>query len=418
MSSYGKKQLEVIRDFGRDKLVLHSSCMGTGKTYAICAAFIVYCAMMERLGIKGLNFVLLGESQATVKRNVCNILSALASEDFRYSMSRSDGISRDAMLFSHNIYIVGLTDNRSVERLRGISQITAVIQEEVALMTSEEHYALILSRLRGEYDKSIMDKWPEGYCLRFWIGSTNPGAPNHFIKRKVDAGEIKMVEWSQEDAKYQGAKDYFEDLRKLYAGMPALYDRNVLGKWTSAEGAVYTMFNPKIHILKGQEVDLKKIQYTIISVDYGSNHPTAILLIAKTYDSKYIVYKEIKLQRTAPSTIINIISQEIDNINENGGTIATYGVIVDPSAVGLKDEMDEKGLLYTEAYNRHSDGIAYVGNLFSECRLAIFDECKNLINEIYTYKYKPNSIKDEVVKINDDFVDALRYGVYTDFKEG
>lgn len=416
MSSYGLKQLQVIKNFGKEKLVLHSSCMGTGKTYGICSAFVVYCAMMEKLGIHGLNFVLLADSQATAKRNLGNILSLLAGENFKYDSSKRTGVVKDAMLFSHNIYICGLSDSRSVERFRGISNITGIIQEEVTLST-EEQFALINSRLRGEYPQEILNKWPNGYVLRWWVGSTNPGAPNHYIKKKADSGDITMVQWFQEDAKYQGAKEYFEDLKKLYAGMPALYKRNVEGEWTSAEGAVYVMFNPKVHILKDMEVDLTRIKYSIISIDYGSNHPTAILLIAKTYENKYIVYKEVKLQRTAPSQIIQRIREEMDFIEGAGGTVGF--VTVDPSAVGLKDEMDLNSISYIEAYNKHTDGIAYVGSLLTEVKLAILEECTNLINEIFNYRYKPNSIRDgEVVKEGDDFCDALRYGVYTDFKEG
>lgn len=414
MSSFSKKQLMTIRDFGREEAVLHCSCMGTGKTYALCVAFVFYCAMLEARGIKGLKFILLGDTQQTVRRNICGVLANL-TDQFKYDMSRQDGQVRDARLFSQNLIICGNSTSKELEKIRGLSDITGALIEEMTHMT-EDQYALLLSRIRGEYPKDIQDRWPDGYCLRWWVGSTNPDHPNHFLKKKSEAGEIKLIQWSQKDARYKGSKEYFSKLAKLYAGMPALYDRNVRGLWTSAEGAVYPMFKESEHILKGVEVDLSKIQYTILSVDYGSNHPTAILLTAKTWDNKFIVYKEEKLQRTAPSKIIHRIGELMDWVSDSGGQLASYGVVCDPSAVGLKDEMTLQGIQYQEAFNRHMDGIAFVGSLLTENRLGILEENKNLIDEIYKYKYKPNTVKDEVVKLDDDFVDSLRYAVYTDFK--
>ena len=54
--------------------------------------------------------------------------------------------------------------------------------------------------------------------------------------------------------------------------------------------------------------------------------------------------------------------------------------------------------------------------MFSLDRLFILETCEELVSEIYGYVFKDDkSGKDEVVKIGDDLVDAMRYGVYTDY---
>lgn len=414
-SSFGRKQLETIANFGKEPLTLHCSMMGTGKTYAICSGLVFYCLYMESLGIKGLNFVLLADTQSTAKRNICNVLSGLVGDDFKYDSSKKSGQVRDAKLFSHNLFICGLSDSKSVERFRGISNITGIIQEEASLST-EEQFALICSRLRGEYTESIRSKWPPGYCLRFWVGSTNPSYPTHWLKRKADSGDLTLIKWFREDARYEGAKAYFDMLYNLYKSMPQLLARNWAGEWTATEGAVYTNFSDKRHILHNMEPYYKGFKYCILSIDYGSSHPTAILLTGKTREGAYVVIEEVKTQHTAPSVIIKLIKELIFKVSSEGGTLAEYGVICDPSAVAIKDELNNNLMPYTNAINGHIEGISFISSLFEDDNLGILDTCPLLIEELYTYRYKEGGKDGEVVKVDDDLCDALRYGVYTDYK--
>ena len=152
---------------------------------------------------------------------------------------------------------------------------------------------------------------------------------------------------------------------------------------------------------------------TWIAVDYGSNHPTAILVISKSWSGEYIVSRECKLTKTAPSAIVQKIAEYIQFLNNEG--VGCDAVYVDPSARGLKDEMIKQGIDFLDAKNSHEDGIGFIRNMFSMDKLFIMDTCPELIAEIYSYVFKDNkSGKDEVVKVGDDLVDSMRYGVYTD----
>lgn len=434
--SYSTRQLVTIRDFAKDKMVVHSGPFGVGKTKALVEAFALYCMELQRLGTTGLTFVLAGKTQQTVKRNMCNVLSKQFGKDFRYFKGNKDGLDRDAILFGQNIYIIGFNDASSREKFQGITDIMGILHDECTLCTKEQ-FDYAHGRLRGEVnveeegveeeegefieldDNSNLDlnsiKIPKGTVPMWYVGSCNPDVPTHFIKQYIDEGIITNIKWFRKDAIWKGAKEYYERLKRQYKNNPAFYNRYLKGEWTSADRMVYCMFQPKTHILNSNEVEVnyKQFKRTFISVDYGGDHPTAILLISVNYQGVYIVSKNWKLRNTAPSDIVQKIAEIVDYIISCG--VVCSNIYVDPSAKGLKDEMIKRGLEYTNALNNHLDGIGCIQTKLSTNSLFILDSCLELIEEIYSYRYKDNTTgKDEVVKVGDDFVDSMRYGVYTD----
>ena len=61
-SSYGKKQLQVIKDIGHHRYSMHVGAYGTGKTYSIEVGLGLLCFELQRKGVERLNIVLLGNS--------------------------------------------------------------------------------------------------------------------------------------------------------------------------------------------------------------------------------------------------------------------------------------------------------------------------------------------------------------------
>ena len=411
---HSKRQLYTIKTFGKEEMVgptkmcLHVGCMGCGKTYSLVEAFGLYCLDLKKQGIEGLNFVLLGRTQQTVKKNMCNVLSNLFGTDFKYDSSRASGKVKDATLFNQNLFIIGFNDSSSESKFRGLSNVMGILHDEAVFCTKEQ-FDLIMSRLRGQIDVKL----PKGYVKNWYIGSTNPDSPKHFLLDYMNKKIIKSIKWYMRDACWEGAKEYFKRLKMLYKDNQAFYERYIKGNRTSADNMVYPMFYYKKHVLENMEIDYTQMKRTFLGVDYGSNHPTAILLISKSWSGEYIVSKECKLQRTAVSDIVLKIAEYIEFLKEQG--VGCDNVYVDPSAVALKDELTKQGITYYEAANSHADGIGKLRNLFSLDQLFILDNCEELVSEIYSYVFKDNnSGKDEVVKINDDLVDAMRYGIYTD----
>lgn len=418
-SSYGLKQLEVIRDIGKDKYTLHCGAFGTGKTYSIEVALGFLCKTLKDKGITGLNIVLLGKTQQAVKSNQCNVLSKCFGKDFRYDSSKKDGKTKDAVLFGQYIWIIGLNDKSSESRFRGITDIFCIIHDEAVLCTAEQ-FDFINGRLRGEFKPYQMEIFNElGIVPCFYIGSTNPDSPVHWLKKLIDDGFFnKVVYWGMHDARWKGSVEYYERLKKLYKNNDLFYDRYLKGLWVSAEGLVWSSFDYKKNVLNFQDYfdDEEKINYSgfnrvIIGVDWGSSHKTAFCVLGYSQGC-YIVLRCLTFQGKPPSDLALELEKLIRNIEQTHKVDAVY---VDGAGKAYNDELAKRNISYFLADKAH-EKIPMVDSAFATETLAIMSNCTELINCIYSYKYKENSVDDKINRVDDDPCDGLRYGFVSDIK--
>ena len=420
IKNFGKREYFAMPDNDDNTAVVNVGPMGVGKTYVIMEAFGIYLMSLKEQGYDKLNFVLIGKTLNAIKKNMTNVLSKLFGTDFKFDHSTINGVVCDARLFNFPLFFVPLNDSQAEARIRGLSDITGAILDEHTLI-SEEQYTLILSRIRGGVEL------PEPYVNNWLISSTNPDSPSHWLlKNYIEKGLIKEIHWRCSDASWNGFKKYMDRIKKQYRHIKAFYERYVLGRWRAAEGLVYCCFDQAKNVVKGQ-IDYSQIKRTWISADYGSNHKTSIQVHHMTYQSIRIISQVYEYERTAVSTIAHKIVELIDTETEQlipyrqtfyGHEDIIINVYVDPAAQALQDELRKLGISPINAKNSHKDGIAFVNSQFNDCLLYILrnEGTQLLIDEIYNYKYNPSEkAKDgDVIKMNDDHCDALRYGIYTD----
>ena len=428
-SEYSAKQLWTIKNFGKEeyfkncdndiiKEVVNVGPMGVGKTRCIMEALGFYCLTLRELGYTNLSFALVGKTYNAIKRNMLNVLSLKFGNDFKYDHSTKDGVACDGRLFGFPLQFIPLNDVNSESRIRGLSDITGCVIDELTLI-SEETYSLILSRIRGG------QALPPGYVNNWIIASTNPDSPSHWLlKNYIEKGLIKQIQWYCRDAVWKGFIDYINRLKRIYRHIPAFYERYILGRWRAAEGLVFSSFDDRRNVIDDSLVDYRYVKRTWISCDYGSNHKTSIQVQHRNFQGTRIISQVYEYERTAVSTIaqkiLELYDAEFENMKDSGLTNYTINIYVDPAAQTLHDELRKNGLNPFNAKNEHLAGISYVNELFELCKLYIIrnEGTQKLIDEIYGYKYKAkeNAKDGEVVKINDDHCDALRYGVYSDAK--
>lgn len=419
-SSYGLKQLEVIRDIGKDKYTLHCGCFGCGKTYSIEVALGFLCLKLKNKGITGLNIVLLGKTQQAVKANQCNVLSKCFGDDFKYDTSKKDGKTKDATLFGQYLWFIGVNDKSSEARFRGISDVFCIIHDEVVLCTREQ-FDFINGRLRGEFKKSQMKVFDElGIVPCFYIGSTNPDSPVHWLKKLIDNNFFnKIVNWGMNDARWNGAVEYYNGLKILYKNNELFTDRYLLGLWVSAEGLVWSSFNYKKNVIDHTEyfTDEEDINYSgfnrvVIGVDWGSKHKTSFVVLGYS-SGVYIALRCLTFQHTAPSDLAYEMEKLIRNIEHTHSVDAVY---VDGAGKSYNDELVKRNINPINADKAH-EKIPTVDSAFATQQLFIMDNCEELINCIYGYKFKENAVDDSINRVDDDPCDALRYGYITDLRE-
>jgi hypothetical protein len=90
------------------------------------------------------------------------------------------------------------------------------------------------------------------------IGDTNPGPPTHWIKQQGNKGTLKLIETTHKDnprywdheANYW-TKEGLDYVCGSLANLSGIRRKRMFeGKWEVAEGQVYPMFDPDIHIVK------------------------------------------------------------------------------------------------------------------------------------------------------------------------
>ena len=407
-----KKYRGDVSNINIHNKVLHGGVAGCGKTYSVEEGFGIYCNRLATMGIEGLNFILMGQSRKMVETNQCSVLANLFGKDFYFDGGKADGKVKDAKLFGQNLYFVGLSDSKSEERIRGMSDITGIIHDE-ATLSKEEQLSLVFARLRGEVKHSIKQKLlAEKLLLHFYVGSTNPDSPSHFLKKKyIEKDLMRYVPWYMSDASYEGAQKYYHDLLIDYENCPSLKQRFLYGKWVGSDELVFPNYRPDKNVGDWDDAWYSQVKRTIVGIDAGNNHPTAIVVANRTYDGQYVISEEHKLQHTAPSEISKELGIIFRRLYSKGASIKY--LFIDPAALWLKEQLIKDGFTPMSARNSRDEGIGYIRTLLSRGDLVVDRSCNEIRNEFLTYSFK-NKDSDDVIKLGDDFLDALRYAVYSD----
>ena len=307
------------------------------------------------------------------------------------------------MLFGRKVYFEGVNDIRAENKIRGLT-LDGAYCDELTLF-SEDFFAMLLSRLSRPGAKLF--------------ATTNPDSPYHWLKvNYIDAAEkrglsLLFLNFLLEDNTTLDA-EYVENLKKEYTGV--FYDRFILGRWVVAEGLIYSMFNPSVHVknLSGMKFD----QY-YISVDYGTQNPTVFLLFGhcsgKWYGIKEYYYSGRERQKQKTD------GEYADDMMEFIGNIPYTRIIIDPSAASFIAELKKRGLRVKAGKNDVIDGIRFAGSLFAKGDLYLSDSMKRTISEIQAYTWDPKATEkgeDKPLKENDHCMDAMRYFAYTVLKGG
>ena len=395
---YTSKQMELLRIWQRGELKrinLLSGSVRSGKTWISLVLWAFWVAMRPADG----SYLMAAKTLTALHRNCLNLLQELVGENnFSFSISKKEG-----MLFGRKVYFEGVNDIRAENKIRGLT-LDGAYCDELTLF-SEDFFAMLLSRLSKPGAKLF--------------ATTNPDSPYHWLKvNYIDAAEkrglsLLFLNFLLEDNTTLDA-EYVENLKKEYTGV--FYDRFILGRWVVAEGLIYSMFNPSVHVknLSGMKFD----QY-YISVDYGTQNPTVFLLFGhcagKWYGIKEYYYSGRERQKQKTD------GEYGDDMMEFIGDIPYTRIIIDPSAASFIAELKKRGLRVKAGKNDVIDGIRFAGSLFAKGDLYLSDSMKRTISEIQAYTWDPKATEkgeDKPLKENDHCMDAMRYFAYTILRGG
>lgn len=340
------------------------------------------------------DFIVMGYTNGTVKRNVINPYLALSYAKRKYALDYNLGSSCLTVKrgdVTNKFFVFGANNERAYEGIQGMTA-AGLFVDEAALCNRKAVY-IALGRLSVDG------------ALAFF--NCNPSYPLHWFN----------VEWIQQ-AKERNAlylKFTMDDnpslsdkvkkrLSEQYSGV--FYDRYILGEWVVAEGLVY-QFEREQYVIAKEDVDAildtKKKGRWYISIDYGITNPFAALLWYVTATDAYLVeeyYFDSKKEGRRRTD-----GEHLDAVEKLASDRPIQEVIIDPSATSFKEEMYRKGRFYYQnANNDVKAGIQFTTQCIAEDHLKICGNCTNTLTEFGMYRWDEDKIGDAVIKENDHCV--------------
>ena len=402
---FSKKQRKVLNWWCKGSPVKDSDgiiadgAIRSGKTVSMSLSFVMWA--ME--SFDGENFAMCGKTIGSFRRNVLIwLMLMLRSRGYKYTYHRSDNlliVSRNGK--ENNFYIFGGKDERSQDLIQGIT-LAGVFFDEVALMP-----------------ESFVNQ-ATGRCSvdgsKYWF-NCNPDGPYHWFKTEwIDRCREKNIlylHFTMEDNLSLSEKIKAR-YRNQYSGV--FYKRYILGLWCMAEGIIYDMFDEDRHV-KDILVFVRRLidGRRYVSIDYGTQNATAMLLWNKGIDGNWYCIREYYYSGREEGRQ-KTDSEYADDLDRWLEGTKVKAVIVDPSAASFITELRKRGYKVLKAKNDVEDGIREVGTALNLGKIIFARSCINTRKEFASYVWDEKAAQrgeDKPVKQHDHAMDAVRYFVFT-----
>ena len=379
--------------------IIADGAIRSGKTLSMSLSFVLW-AMTN---FNGQNFAMCGKTIGSFRRNVLFWLKLmLKSRGYKVVDHRADNlviVSRGDV--ENNFYIFGGKDERSQDLIQGIT-LAGVFFDEVALMP-----------------ESFVNQ-ATGRCSvdgsKYWF-NCNPDGPYHWFKTNwIDKRKEKKLLYLHftMDDNLSLSEKIKARYRSMYSGV--FYKRYILGLWCMAEGIIYDMFDQDIHVKPIRAFFQKLIDGNrYVSIDYGTQNATAMLLWNKGVDGVWYCIREYYYSGREEGKQ-KTDAEYADDLEKWLDDTKIKAVIVDPSAASFIAELRKRGYKVLKAKNDVEDGIRLVGTKLNQGKIIIAASCVNTIKEFASYIWDEKAAErgeDAPVKQHDHAMDAIRYFVYT-----
>jgi PBSX family phage terminase large subunit len=397
VNTFSQKQMKLLTWWCRQSddrnydAIICDGAVRSGKTFCMSLSFVLWAfsAFSEA------DFAMCAKTITSLRRNVVTPLLARLKD---YGFSCEEKVSRNYIDLSwknrkNRFYLFGGKDEGSASLIQGIT-LSGVLLDEVALMPrSFVEQALARCSVTGS---------------KFWF-NCNPEHPFHWfyqewiLKRKEkNALYLHFLMNDNPSLSPEILKRY----QSLYSG--TFYQRFVEGKWVSASGLVYPMFDPNRHLFE----HLGTYSTYYISCDYGTVNPTSMGLWGECdgiwYRLQEYYYDSRREQRQKTD------EEYYWELERLAGERKIQSVIVDPSAASFMECIRRHGRFHVQkAQNDVISGIRRVGEILRSGQIRIHCSCRDSIREFSLYVWEDGQRCDIPKKENDHAMDDIRYFVNT-----
>lgn len=390
---YTKRQLDVLNYiWNHDWFIcgLHGA-KRAGKTVVNNDTFVTELSRVrkiaDRLGVDEPIYILAGTSSTSIQNNVLQELYNKYGFEPKYDKHGSFVFCGVKVVQVYTGSISGL------KRARGFTAFGAYVNE--ASLANEIVFKEIISRCSGEGARVVWD--------------SNPDNPNHWLNRDyIGKNDGKIIDFSFKlDDNTFLSKRYIDSI-KAATPKGKFYDRDILGIWSVAEGAIYADYDSKIHVVD----ELPDMRRYFAGIDWGYTHYGSIVVVGEGMDGNYYLVDGVAAQFKEIDWWVEQVRKLIDIY----GNIPFYADSARPEHVA---RFENEGFDISNANKSVIAGIELIAKLFKERKLYVKRGfVPRFFDEIYQYRWKENSTKDEPLKEFDDVLDSVRYAIYSDFVIG
>jgi phage terminase large subunit len=224
----------------------------------------------------------------------------------------------------------------------------------------------------------------------------NPSDTEHFLYNLVNDERSILIKSTYKDNTFL-SKSIITEIENLINVDEQYYRVYCLGERPISSTRIYSHFK--------QYVDEPEINDYCYGLDIGYNH--AMALIKVKYSGERIYVEELIYE--SKLTISDLMVKIKTLINDR------QPIYVDSARPDVIEELRRAGLNSQGSNKQVKEGIDYVKSK----EIYINVESTNLWREykLYSWKSKGDQVFDEPIKMNDDGLDALRYGIFTHKKK-
>lgn len=360
----------------------------SGKTYVNNLQFLKELIRVRKiadeLNIDEPMYILAGTSSTTIKNNVLQELYNELGIELKFDMHGAFVLCGVKVVQVYTGSVSGL------KRARGFTAYGAYINE--ASLANETVFKEIISRCSGEGARIVWD--------------SNPDNPNHWLKQDyIDINDDMIIDFHFTLDDNTFLSERYKNSIKSATPSGKFYDRDILGLWTIAEGAIYSDFDKSKHIVE-QAPD--NIVHYYAGVDWGYDHHGSIVILGETVDGTTYIIDGVAEQYEE----IDYWVEQARKFKSKYGDIDFYADSARPEHVV---RFAREGLKVHNARKEVIAGIEEVAKRWKNDTLFyVKGSISRFVDEIYQYRWKTNSAKDEPIKEYDDVLDAIRYAIYTE----
>ena len=363
----------------------------SGKTYVNNLIFMYELTRVRKiadeLGVDEPMYILAGTSSTAIQNNILQELYNSFGIEPKYDRHGSFIHAGVKVVQVYTGSIAGL------KRARGFTAYGAYVNE--ASLANEEVFKEIISRCSGDGARILWD--------------SNPDNPNHWLNTDyINNEDDDIVDFRFQLDDNTFLSERYRESIKSATPTGKFYDRDILGLWTVAEGAIYSDFDKGVHVINKPKYDI--VEY-YAGVDWGYDHYGSIVILGEDEAGNTYILDGIAEQYKE----IDWWVERAKEFQAIYGDMMFYADSARPEHVA---RFKRDKLRTINANKSVIAGIEEVAKRFKEERLFYIEgSLPRFEDEIYNYRWKPNSTRDEPIQEYDDVLDAIRYAIYSKDKK-